>query len=62
MAVVAVEAEGAIEDRRELVEWFEQGCKPPEDWRCGTEHEKFVFRRSDLSRPGYDDPDGIGEL
>lgn len=58
----AVEAEGAIGDRRELVEWFEQGCKPPEDWRCGTEHEKFVFRRSDFSRPGYDDPDGIGEL
>ncbi|MYE03140.1 MAG: glutamate--cysteine ligase, partial [Alphaproteobacteria bacterium] len=58
----AVEAEDAIADRRELVEWFERGCKPPEDWRCGTEHEKFVFRRSDLSRPGYDDPDGIGEL
>ncbi len=58
----AVEAEGAIGDRRELVEWFEQGCKPPEDWRCGTEHEKFVFRRFDFSRPGYDDPDGIGEL
>ena len=59
---MAVEAEGAIEDRRALVEWFEQGCKPPEDWRCGTEHEKFVFRRSGLSRPGYDGPDGIGEL
>ena len=58
----AVEAQDAIEDRRELVEWFEQGCKPPGDWRCGTEHEKFVFRRSDLTRPGYDDPDGIGEL
>ncbi len=61
MAAV-VEAEGAIEDHRELVEWFEQGCKPPAGWRCGTEHEKFVFRRSDFSRPGYDDPDGIGEL
>ncbi len=58
----AVEAEGVIEDHRELVEWFEQGCKPREDWRCGTEHEKFVFRRSDFSRPAYDDPDGIGEL
>ena len=58
----AVEAEDAITDRRELVEWFERGCKPPGDWRCGTEHEKFVFRRSDLTRPGYGDPDGIGEL
>ncbi len=51
-----------IGDRRELVEWFEQGCKPPSAWRCGTEHEKFVFRRSDLSRPAHDAPDGIGEL
>ena len=27
------------------------GNKPPADWRVGTEHEKFVFRRADL-RPG----------
>jgi glutamate--cysteine ligase len=23
------------------------GCKPPDQWRIGTEHEKFVFRLSD---------------
>ena len=51
-----------ITDRRQLVEWFEEGCKPAPQWRCGTEHEKFVFRRRDLSRPGYDGPDGIAEI
>ena len=51
-----------ITDRRQLVEWFEEGCKPASQWRCGTEHEKFVFRRRDLSRPGYDGPDGIAEI
>ena len=62
MTAAVAELATPIGDRRELVEWFEQGCKPPEDWRCGTEHEKFVFRRSDLTRPGYEDLDGIGEL
>lgn len=27
----------------ELVAYFESGCKPIEDWRIGTEHEKFGF-------------------
>ena len=34
------------------------GCKPKADWRIGTEHEKFGFRRDDLSPPPYE-PDGI---
>ena len=36
-----------IESRADLLSVFEGGEKPPEDWRIGTEHEKFVFRRSD---------------
>ena len=27
----------------ELKDWMEVGCKPPERWRIGTEHEKFGF-------------------
>ncbi len=34
---------GPIERREQLVEYLEEGCKPPEDWRIGTEHEKFGF-------------------
>ncbi|MBY0337364.1 MAG: glutamate--cysteine ligase [Acetobacteraceae bacterium] len=43
---------------RQLAEWFAAGCKPRADWRIGTEHEKFGFRRADLSPPAYE-PDGI---
>src|SRR5277367_516750 len=51
-----------ITHKRQLVEYLESGCKPPSAWRVGTEHEKFVFRRSDLHRVPYDGPDGIGAV
>ena len=51
-----------ITDKRQLVEYHEAGNKPPSAWRVGTEHEKFVFRRADLSRVAYEGPDGIGAL
>src|SRR5438128_2002820 len=51
-----------ITDRRQLIEHLESGSKPPSAWRVGTEHEKFVFRRSDLRRVPYEGPDGIGAL
>src|SRR5437870_9266613 len=51
-----------ITDQRQLVEYLEGGCKPPAAWRVGTEHEKFVFRRSDLRRVPYEGPAGIGAL
>jgi glutamate--cysteine ligase len=47
-----------IEDKAALVAWLEAGCKPPEAWRIGTEHEKFGFRHADLMPPDYA-PDGI---
>ncbi|HYM72519.1 MAG TPA: glutamate--cysteine ligase [Stellaceae bacterium] len=51
-----------ITDKRQLVAFHEAGSKPPAAWRIGTEHEKFVFRRSDLRRVPYEGPDGIGAL
>jgi len=51
-----------ITDRRQLVAYLEAGCKPPERWRIGTEHEKFVFRLADLRRVPYEGPDGIRAL
>ena len=51
-----------ITDKRQLVEHHASGNKPPADWRVGTEHEKFVFRRADLKRVPYEGPDGIGAL
>ncbi|ESQ74484.1 glutamate--cysteine ligase [Asticcacaulis sp. AC402] len=43
----------------DLVGYFAAGEKPRERWRIGAEHEKFAFRLTDLSRPAYQDPDGI---
>ena len=49
------EAKGEpITDKRQLVEYLEQGCKPRADWRIGTEHEKFGFTHDDLRPLPYD--------
>ncbi len=48
-----------IESRDQLVSEFESGCKPAEQWRIGTEHEKFGFRVADLTPLAYDGPAGI---
>ena len=34
---------GPIEDFSQLAGYLEEGCKPVEDWRIGTEHEKFGY-------------------
>jgi glutamate--cysteine ligase len=34
---------GPIEHFDQLAEYLAQGCKPKEDWRIGTEHEKFGY-------------------
>ncbi|HEX8655510.1 MAG TPA: glutamate--cysteine ligase [Allosphingosinicella sp.] len=51
-----------IESRDDLLRPFAKGEKPPENWRIGTEHEKFVYRRSDHRAPSYDEPGGIRDL
>lgn len=51
-----------IEDRAQLIGVFEQGAKPKDRWRIGTEHEKFVYRHSDFRAPSYDEPGGIRDL
>ncbi len=51
-----------ITDKRQLVDYLAAGCKPPEEWRIGTEHEKFVFRRKDLHPVPYEGADGIRAL
>ena len=51
-----------VESRDDLVGWIAAGEKPPQQWRIGTEHEKFVFRNDDLSPVPYDGPAGIRAL
>jgi glutamate--cysteine ligase len=51
-----------IENRADLLSVFEGGEKANDDWRIGTEHEKFVYRTADLRAPSYDEPGGIRDL
>src|SRR5438046_6114567 len=51
-----------IESRADLLSVFEGGEKPGEDWRIGTEHEKFVYRTADHRAPSYDERGGIRDL
>ncbi|NNU14957.1 glutamate--cysteine ligase [Parvularcula sp. ZS-1/3] len=39
-----------IEDVAELSDYLASGCKPKDQWRIGTEHEKFGFLR-DTTKP-----------
>ncbi|MDB5697674.1 MAG: glutamate--cysteine ligase [Alphaproteobacteria bacterium] len=55
-------ADPPIETRDDLVAPFQKGEKPKPAWRIGTEHEKFVYRRSDHHAPSYDEPGGIRDL
>jgi glutamate--cysteine ligase len=51
-----------IENRADLLSVFEGGEKASDDWRIGTEHEKFVYRSADQRAPSYDEPGGIRDL
>ncbi|MAJ64667.1 MAG: glutamate--cysteine ligase [Micavibrio sp. TMED2] len=48
-----------ITDRRQLVEELELGCKPADQYKIGTEHEKFVFCNKNLKPAAYDGEKGI---
>jgi glutamate--cysteine ligase len=43
---------------RQMADYLATGCKPAAEFRIGTEHEKFGFRRTDLAPPPYQAADG----
>lgn len=51
-----------IADKAELVQWIASGSKPPERWRIGTEHEKFLFHCDTRAPVPYEGPRGIRAL
>ena len=51
-----------VESRDELVAWFAAGAKPREEFRIGTEHEKFGFTRNGHAPIPYGGPRGIEAL
>ena len=44
---------GPIERHEQLAEYLASGCKPKEDWRIGTEHEKFGYCKDNLKPLPY---------
>jgi len=48
-----------VEHKNQLIEYIASGCKPVEDWRIGTEHEKFGFHNKDFFPLSYEGPSGI---
>lgn len=54
--------ETPITRREDLVEFMASGARTPENWKIGTEHEKFGFRLDDLRPPTYAGARGIGAL
>ena len=48
-----------ITDKDQLVDWIASGAKPSDEWRIGTEHEKFLFHRDGLRPVAYDGDHGI---
>ena len=53
------ESSGRIERASDLLDYMAGGCKPAEQWRLGTEHEKFGFTTEDLRPLPYAGERGI---
>jgi glutamate--cysteine ligase len=51
-----------IDSLDQLADHFRQGIKDPAQRKVGTEHEKFLFLREDLSPAPYDGPRGVRRL
>ncbi|MGE3831712.1 MAG: glutamate--cysteine ligase [Parvibaculaceae bacterium] len=51
-----------VTTKRQLVDYIASGEKPPEQWKIGTEHEKFPFLNDTLAPVPYDGPRSIKAL
>ncbi|MEM6355239.1 MAG: glutamate-cysteine ligase family protein, partial [Pseudomonadota bacterium] len=50
---------GPIESRDDLADYLESGCKPADEWRIGTEHEKFGYCLESQRPLPYDGPRSV---
>ncbi len=48
-----------VESKDDLVRYMETGARPANEWRIGTEHEKFGFTLDDRKPIPYDGPRGV---
>ena len=59
MSAPATSGGQLLTSKRDLVDYIASGEKPREDWRIGTEHEKFGYTNEDLRPLPYAGPRGI---
>ncbi len=59
MSIPAAQNLTPVTDKSQLVEFLESGCKPPDQWLIGTEHEKFAYDCTTHAPLAYDDENGI---
>ncbi len=52
-------AKEPVTAKDQLIQYHAAGCKPPDAWRIGTEHEKFAFNLDDLKPLPYEGPCSI---
>jgi glutamate--cysteine ligase len=55
-------ASGPIQSRDDLVRHLSKGCRPADQWRIGTEHEKFVYDLKTHKPVSYEGKPGIRQL
>jgi len=58
----SADSRAPVESERQLVEYIAEGSKPKNEWRIGTEHEKFPFLTDTLAPVPYDGPRSIKAL
>ncbi len=51
-----------IENKSQLIQYFNDGIKEDTNLKIGVEHEKFLFNRTDLKRVNYDQIKKIFEI
>src|SRR4249919_2507554 len=59
MSGPSTEKDSPIAGKDDLVAFHASGGRPREQWKIGTEHEKFGFRLEDLRAPTYEGERGI---
>jgi len=59
---ISASDEPMITHRDQLAAPMAKGEKPASAWRIGTEHEKFVYARSDHHAPSYTEKGGIRDI
>ena len=51
-----------ILDKSDFVQWLASKETPKQEWRIGTEHEKFLFHKGSFRPVAYEGQSGIGQL